>query len=73
MDIFPKGLTQVFFHMARGAQAQISTWFSKPNQNFDWKGYQKKGRIQAENFCVCALENCPKPGWAEFWTYFATI
>ena len=26
-----------------------------------------------KNFCVCALENCPTPSWAEFWTYFATI
>ena len=22
----------------------------------------EKGRIQPENFCVCALENCPKQG-----------
>ena len=29
----------------------MSTWFSKPNQ-FDFKGDQKKGRIQPKNFCV---------------------
>ena len=32
---------------------------------FDFKGDQKKGRIQPENFCVCAPENCPLQGGAE--------
>ena len=36
----------------------MSTWFSKPN----FKGDQKKGRIQPEHFCVCAPENCPFQG-----------
>ena len=31
------------------------------------------GRIQPENFCVCAPENCPLQGGAESWTYWATI
>ena len=47
----------------------LSTWFSKPN----FKGAQKKGRIQPGNFCVCAPENCPLQGGAESWTYWATI
>ena len=39
----------------------MSTWFSKPN----FKGDQKKGRIQPKNFCGCAPENCPLQGGAE--------
>ena len=46
--------------MAGGAQAKMSTWFSKTQSKFDFKGDQKKGRIQPENFCVCAPENCPQ-------------
>ena len=126
--------------MAGGAQAKMSTWFSKPNQSliakvtkkrvgfnlkifvfallktvhcraernpgrigrlfncndrcffiwweapkpkclpglvtqskFDYKGDQKKGRIQPEKFCVCAPENGPLQGGAESWMYWATI
>ena len=40
---------------------------------FDFKGDQKNGRIQPENFCVCAPENCPLQDGAESWTYWATI
>ena len=39
----------------------------------DFKGDQKKGRIEPENFCVCAPENCRLQGGAESWTYWATI
>ena len=42
-------------------------------RKFDFKGDQKKGRIQPENFCVCAPENCPLQGGAESWPYWATI
>ena len=42
-------------------------------QSFTSDGDQKKGRIQPENFCVCAPENCPLQGGAESWTYWATI
>ena len=64
---------QVFFHMAGGAQAKMSTWLSKPNQSLISKVTKKKGRIQPENFCVCAPENCPLQGGGESWTYWATI
>ena len=51
--------------MAGGAQAKMSTWFSKPNQSLISKVTKKKGRIQPEKFCVCAPENCPLQGGAE--------
>ena len=42
---------------------------SRANVSIDWIAYQgapvggvKKARIQPENFCVCAPENCPLQG-----------
>ena len=69
--------------IAQYKKIRNSVHFQKPNENdkFElsativqpFKGDQKKGRIQPENFCVCAPENCPLQGRAESWTYWATI
>ena len=50
-----------------GLVSPIKVWFKR------WEKKAKKVRIQDENFGESALENCPKQGWAESLTYFATI
>ena len=47
---------QVFFHMAGGAQAKISTWFSKPNQSLISKVTKKRVGFNMKIFVFALLK-----------------
>ena len=62
--------------MAGGAQAKMSTWFSKPNQSLISKVTKKRVGFNLKIFVFALLKTdylTPLQGGAESWTYWATI
>ena len=45
---------KVFSAFPGRAQPKLSTWFSKSQSQFDFKGYKKKVRIKHEHFFMFA-------------------
>ena len=62
-----------FFIWQGGAQAKMSTWFSKPNQSLISKVTKKRVGFNLKIFVFALLKTVHWQGWAESWTYWATI